>query len=213
MARTPLDKVTDHFLISYLINDAFSRRRLRFLPETKLQKLVFLSEKSMVDERKKGFNFYFIKLTHGPYSAELKSELERLIQIGYLDDFGLRPTASLRLIIEDFQNVVDKNQTFFQKIQRVNDAYALMPLRSLLKNIYSMPWGRGDKTIADLPQRTPMLYPMKPNNIDLEFDITENEAENLFMNFDPEAIEELSQATDDMRKGRVRTYEQVFPNL
>ena len=213
MARTPLDKAVDHFLTTYLINDAFSRRRLRFLPETKLQKLVFLSEKLMVDERKKGFNFYFIKLTHGPYSAEMKSELEKLIQIGYLDDFGLRPTTDLKMIMEDFKNIIDRNQTFFQKIQRVNDIYALMPLRSLLKIIYSMPWGKGDKTIADLPQRTPMLYPMKLNNIALKFDITENEVENLLMNFDPEAIEGLSQATEDVREGRGRTYEQVFQNL
>ena len=213
MARTLLDKTVDQFLTTYLINDVFSRHRLRLLPETKLQKLVFLSEKSMIDDRCKGFNFYFIKLIHGPYSAELKSELNRFTQIGYLNDFGLKPTTNLKMIVEDFQKIIDRNQPFFQKIQRVNDVYALMPLNQLLRIIYSMPWGRGDRTIADIPQRTPMLYPMKPNNIALEFEITENEAENLLLNFDPEAVEGLSQATEDMRKGRVRTYEQVFSDL
>jgi len=214
MARTLRDKAIDQFLTLYLINDVFSRKNLSLLPSTKLQKLVFLSEKTMIDKREKGFNFYFIKLVHGPFSPELENDISKLIQDGFINDLELRPTNNTRLILEDFQSVIDRNQTFLAKINRVNDTFARMSLQKLLSVIYSMPWGRGrGRTIADLPQRTPMLYPMKPEIVATEFEITENEAEDLLMNFDPEAIKDLSQAMKDAREGKWRTYEQVFSDL
>jgi len=214
MVRTLKDKAADHLLTIYLVNDVFSRRNLRFLSETKLQKLVFLSEKTMIDEREKGFNFYFIKLTHGPFSQELRGTLEKLLQTRFLNDFGLKPTHEAELILEDFQDVIERNQTFFQKINTVNDRFATMSLERLLNIIYAMPWGRGGaRTIADLPPRTPMLYPMKPHVVVTEFKVTDDEAEDLLMNFDPEAVKDLSEAMRDAREGRWRTYEQVFSNL
>jgi len=212
MPRTPRDKAVDHLLTIYLVNDAFSRRKLRFLPETKLQKLVFLSEKSMIDERKKGFNFYFVKLIHGPFSQELKNGLGKLLQTRFLNDFGLMPTDHAKMILEDFQDVIKRNRTFFQKIDTVNEHFATMSLERLLKLVYAMPWGRG-RTIEDLPLRTPMLYPMKPSNVVAELEITDDEVEDLLMNFNPEAVKELSQAMSEMREGRTLTYEQVFSNL
>jgi uncharacterized protein YwgA len=214
MVRTLKDKAMDYFLTVYLVNDAFSRRNIRFLSETKLQKLVFLSEKSMIDEREKGFNFYFIKLTHGPFSQELRSTLEKLLQTRFFNDFGLKPTHNAKLILEDFQDVIERNHTFFQKITIVNDRFATMPLERLLNTIYEMPWGRGGaRTIADLPPRTPMLYPMKPHIVMRELKITDDEVENLLMNFDPRAVKDLSEAMRDAREGRWRTYEQVFSGL
>jgi uncharacterized protein YwgA len=214
MVRTFKDKAIDYLLTIYLINDAFSRRNLRFLSETKLQKLVFLSEKSMIDERQKGFNFYFIKLTHGPFSQELRRTVEKLLQTRFLNDFRLEPTDNVKLILEDFQGVIERNQTFFQKIDTVNDRFARMGLEQLLDVVYAMPWGRGGaRTIAELPPRTPMLYPMKPHVIVKEFKVTDDEAEDLLMNFDPEAIKDLSEAMKDAREGRWRTYEQVFSDL
>lgn len=214
MARTIREKAIDHLLTIYLINDVFSRKNLHLLPSTKLQKLVFLSEKQMIDKREKGFNFYFIKLVHGPFSQELENDLGKLVQDGFISDLGLKPMVNAKLILEDFQDVIDRNQTFFKKINTVNDNFACMPLQQLLTIIYAMPWGRGKgQTIADLPQRKPMLYPMKPEIVATEFEITDNEAEDLLMNFDPDAIKDLSGAMKDAREGRWRTYEQVFSDL
>jgi len=210
MARTPQEKAVDCLLTTYLIEDAFSRCKLRFMSETKLQKLVFLSERSMIDERKKGFNFSFIKLTFGPFSQELRNDRNDLLKTGFL--MGSRPTDDAKLILEDFENVLERNKPFFQKIDAINNCFAKMPLPQLLDFIYAMPWGKG-RTIDDLPQLTPMLYPMKQTNVALEFSISEEEAEDLLMNFDPQAIRELHQAMSDMREGRTRTYEQVFSNL
>jgi hypothetical protein len=110
--------------------------------------------------------------------------------------------------------MIDRNKIFFKKVDAVNDVFASMSLWRLLRKIYAMPWGRGEgRTIADLPQRTPMLYPMKPEIVKTNFRITDNEAEDLLMNFDPDALNDLSEAMKDAREGRWRSYEQVFSDV
>ena len=210
MARTPKEKAVDSLLTLWLVDDAFSRKDLKFLSETKLQKLVFLSEKSMIDEREKGFNYYFIKLTHGPFSQELRSNMNKLLQIRYLNDFGLNLTGLAHSVLQDFQDVIERNPVFFQKICRVNDQFAPMPLPQLLRIVYAMPWGRrGSRTIADLSPRTPMLYPMKQHQVREEFDISEKEAEDLLMNFDPKAVKDMLRAMKEMRAGRLLERERI----
>jgi uncharacterized protein YwgA len=213
MPRTPKEKVTDQFLAVYLMNDAFSRVRLQFMGETKLQKLVFLSERSMISERMKGFNFRFIKFIHGPYSQELRNNLGTLLQTEFINDFGLAPTDIVKMILEDFQDVIKKNQAFLQQIKIVNDHYAKMPLEELLKAIYAMPFGGKGLTIADLPLRRPMLYPLKPDNVKIEFELTNDEVENLLMNFDARTVKTSLQAMKEMRTGGLLTHEQVFSDL
>ena len=168
----------------------------------------------MIDKREKGFNFYFIKLIHGPFSQELENDVSKLVQDGYINDMGLKPTENTQAILEDFNDIIERNHVFFRKVDAVNDNFAPMSLQKLLRIIYAMPWGRGKgRTIADLPQRTPMLYPMKPEIVETNFRITDNEAEDLLMNFDPDALKDLSEAMKDAREGKWRTYEQVFSDL
>jgi hypothetical protein len=213
MPRTLREKAIDSFLTIFVIDDAFSRANLQILPSTKLQKLVFLSEKAMIDEHAKGFNLRFIKLIHGPYSQELETDAGRLVQYGLIQDMTLEPTKNAKYILDDFHRLIERNEPFFQSIQRVNERYAGMPLQRLLKIVYAMPWGRSGKTIADLPQRTPMLYPMKPEAVEHNFVIKDKEAEDLLMNFDAEAIRDLSDSMRDAREGKWRTYEQVFSDV
>jgi len=212
MVRTAQERAIDCLLTTYVIDDAFSRCELQSMPETMLQKLVFLSERSMIRERKKGFCFRFVKLKYGPFSQELKDSLGGLKKTGLVGS-RLAPTPPLGVLLQDFRDVIERNKIFFQEISQVNDAYAGMSLRELLNTVYAMPWGKHGKTIKDLPLRTPMLYPMRPGNVKLEFGITAEEGEDLLMNFDLEAITQLQQAASDMREGRTRTYEQVFAGL
>lgn len=212
MARTSKDKAVDRFLTLYLVNDAFSRKGLRSLPATRLQKLVFLSEWPMIRERKKAFNFYFIKLIHGPFSQELKEDSRKLVQAKLLQGQWFVPTGNAKLLLDDFRDLVERNESFVQYIRSVNDVCAQIPLKQLLAMIYQLPW-RGGKTIADLPLRTPMLYPMKPERVVSEFDISEEEAEDLLMNFDPKVANDLVQAMKEMQSGKLRTYEQVLCTL
>ncbi|TSA43392.1 hypothetical protein D4R54_00920 [archaeon] len=190
----------------YLLHDAFSRNRTNFVQETKLQKLVFLSEWSMIGERNKGFNFRFIKLVHGPFSQELETDVAKLVKVGLVSNHGLEPTERADMIIEDFRDVIERNGSFTKYVNGTNDDFAGVSLKELLDVIYAMSWGKG-KTIRDLPPRTPMLYPMKEQSVASEFSITDEEAEDLLMNFDPRAVSALLQATEEMRTGKMRSDE------
>jgi len=212
MARTLKDKAVDRFLTLYLVNDAFTRKGLRSLPATRLQKLVFLSEWPMIKEHKKAFNFYFIKLIHGPFSKELGGDARKLVQARLLQRHWFVPTRNARLLLDDFCDLIERNESFVQHIRTANDVCAQVPLKQLLDMIYGLSW-RGGRTIRDLPPRTPMLYPMQPEKIVSEFDIADDEVEDLLMNFDPEIVNDLVQATEEMRIGKLRTYEQVSCTL
>jgi len=206
MARTNMEKAVDRLLVLYLLHDAFSRNRTNFVQKTKLQKLVFLSEREMIDERNKGFNFYFIKLVHGPFSQELETDLAKLVEVGLVNRRGLEPTERADMIIEDFRDVIERNGPFIKYVNGTNDGFAGVSLEELLDVIYAMSWGKG-KTIRDLPPRTPMLFPMKKESVASEFSITDEEAEDLLMNFDPKDVRSLIQATEEMRTGKMRSDE------
>ena len=205
------DKIIDRFLTLYLVNDGFKRCQLRFLNETKLQKLVFLSELDMINQRVKGFNFYFIRLHYGPYSFDLANEKARLIEMGFLEEKTLKPTKDATYLLEDFGDVIDRNCLIKGKITSANDRYAPFTLDYLLKIVHSMPWGKA--TIHDLPERTPMLYPMKPNAIKEQFIISEKELGDLVMNLDPNICCCLDEASKDVNERRFLTHEQVFSNV
>lgn len=212
MARSAKEKATDQLLTLYLLDDAFSRKGTPSIPDTRLQKLVFLSERAMIDRREKGFNFRFIKLTYGPFSQELEGDAVRLVRLGLLHGRGLEPTEHAKAILEDFHDVIERNNSFTRHIRETNDKFVQIRLDRLLDIIHTMPWGR-NRTIDDLPPRTPMLYPMKPQNVAREFSITDEEADDLLMNFDIETVSNLVQAMKEMKTQKLRTHEQLLHAL
>lgn len=138
MARTNLEKAVDRLLVLYLLHDAFSRGNTDFIQDTKLQKLVFLSEWSMILERNKGLNFSFIKLAHGPFSQELETDARKLVRVGLVRARGLEPTAKANVVLEDFHHVIERNGSFTRYINETNDSFAGVSLKELLDVIYAM---------------------------------------------------------------------------
>jgi hypothetical protein len=165
----------------------------------------------MIKQREKGFNFYFIRLHYGPYSFDLATEKARLTAMGFVEEKALKPTKDAFQLIEDFGNLIDRNNLILSKINCINDTYAPLELDYLLGIIHSMQWGK--TTIHDLPERTPMLYPMKAQLVKSRLEISEKELDNLFMNLDPDICKDLDKATEEVQQGRFLTHEQVFSKL
>lgn len=211
MSQVIKNKIIDRFLTLYLVKEGFENKQLRFLTETKLQKLVFLSELGMIQERLRGFDFYFMRLHYGPYSFDLDKEKAGLISMGFIEEKALKPTKDAFYLIDDFSSVLEKNPRVVSKIDCVNSTYAPLELDYLLEIVHSMSWGKA--TVHDLPERTPMLYPMKPSAIKEDFNISEKELDDLIMNLDPELCQRLDDATKDVNERRFLTHEQVFSNV
>ncbi|MCL1976671.1 MAG: hypothetical protein FWG55_00950 [Candidatus Bathyarchaeota archaeon] len=205
------DKIINRFLTLYLIDNSFKKKQLRFLSETKLQKLVFLSELDMLNKGIEGFNFYFLRLHYGPYSFELAKDKAQLITSGFLEEKALKPTKDATYLMEDFSTIIARNAKVISEIDSVNCSYAPLELDFLLNKVHSMPWKNA--TVHDLPQRTPMLYPLKPSARKIAFDISDKELDDLVMNLDPDVCQEFDEAENDVNEGRFLTHEQVFSNV
>jgi uncharacterized protein YwgA len=205
------DKIINRFLTLYLIDNSFKKKQLRFLSETKLQKLVFLSELDMLNKGIEGFNFYFLRLHYGPYSFELAKDKAQLITSGFLEEKALKPTKDATYLMEDFSTIIARNAKVISEIDSVNCSYAPLELDFLLNKVHSMPWKNA--TVHDLPQRTPMLYPLKPSARKVAFDISDKELDDLVMNLDPDVCQEFDEAENDVNEGRFLTHEQVFSNV
>jgi len=208
MARNIQEKISDRLLLLYLLDNAWKVGKIEGI--TKVQKLVFLSEWAMLDEREKGFNYNFIKLIHGPYSQQLQREdVPRLIRAGLINDYNLSPTERAKIILSDFKELFERNKSFIEKIEEVNREYAKIPLQKLLQIVYDMPHPYiPGYTISDVKPTTPLLYKIKENKAKRVFKITPEEIATLEIYFDTEAFESLLKASRE-RKSTL-TFQEVF---
>ena len=189
---------------------------MRGLSETKLQKLVFLSEKKLIDNRIKAFNYRFVKLLHPSYSSELNSDLTHFVKSKYLNEPWFRQTRKMRLVLEDFSEVFSRNRHVLSLIDDVLSQRARNRTDFLVNMVFHMPWRMtryGMQTIEDLKIGTPLLYPLSHEKAHETFKITEEELENLEICLNPQISRDLDKAFNEMRRGKMLSHEEVFGDL
>lgn len=216
MARTSEEKTADRLLTLYLVKECYQSHRLRSLSETKLQKLVFLSEKELIDNRIKAFNYRFIKLLHPTFSPELRSDLTHLVKQRYLTAPWIGQTNRMRMILEDFSEVLRRNRRILKMIDNVLSTWANIRTNTLVNMVNRLSWRVGRtkmRCIEDLKLGTPLLYPLKREKAHSVFRITEDELEDLEICLNPKITKDLDKAFDEMRRGRLLPHEGVFGEL
>jgi uncharacterized protein YwgA len=213
MARTVPEKLIDKLLLLYLASDTLNH--IRFLVETKLQKLVFLSELSMFKKEEKGFNYTFVRLNYGPFSQELRSDLGQLIGQEILMERGLRPTEEAAFILEDFQGIFERNKGYIEKIERVTEKYSRIPTEKLVHRVHAMhhPYLRPRRTIGSLKPTTPIIYRMSVERASKIFEVTAGELSDLELCFDKKISGYLEQAMMDVKTKPFRSHQEVFGTL
>lgn len=193
--RTLEEVFTDKFLLLYLLSDANRRMGV-----TKIHKLTFLSERDMKLQGEKGFNFNFIKLEWGPYSSDLKKDIEEFKDCGIINVSTHMPTKHGRLILENFQHILEKNQSIVRKIQHVNSEYAHIDRDRLVKIVHSMinperPW----MTIHNTPSRSYILKRLKIAHENRAIQLTDSEIASLEIYFEPELFASLRSALEEAK--------------
>ena len=213
MARTVPDKLIDKLLLLYLVEDTL--KHIRFLIETKLQKLVFLSELLMFRKEEKGFNYTFIKLDYGPFSQEVRRDLGKLIEQAILFERGLRPTKQANFILEDFQNVFERNRPFIEKIEKTTKKYARVPTKKLVRRVHAMhhPYLLPKRTIGSLKPTTPIIYRMDERKASHLFEVKPQELSDLELCFNKQVSRYLEQAMTDVQTKHLLSHEEVFGSL
>jgi len=221
MVRTLAERFADQFLLLYLINDV--SKRTPFIPVTKIQKLVFISEREMLRSSEKGFNYYFIKLLYGPFSQDLENDLNNLVQSEIVDieptgwGVKIRPTRKSRNILGDFDELIERNKAFIQKIKDTNRRFGILGFKRLLKAVHHMQSpmhkyrkGKRPPSIASLSLRTPLLKPIPEETASKTFSMTPKEIATLEIYFDTEAYESLIKASRSAREKPLLGSKEVF---
>jgi len=213
MARTSEEKTVDRLLTLHLINECYETYHLKALSETKLQKLIFLSEKELIDNRIKAFNYRFVKLLHPSFSSELRSDLTNLVRLKYLTTPWFEQTSRMQMILEDFSGVFGKNRALLEIIDNVLSTYAKIRTNRLVDLVNRMLWyvgGRRPRAIEDLRIGTPLLYPLAWEKAEARFQMTDNELEDLEICLNPKISHDLDKAFNEMRRGNLLSHEEVF---
>lgn len=198
----------DRLLSLYIIDKCQREYDVPSMSETKMQKLVFLAEKKLIDKRCKGFNYRFIKLLYPTYSTELENDLNDLSSLRFLDGPFYSGNRRTRMILDDFRHVFDQNKEIKCAIDDTLDAFASVPTEQLVRAVKRMFWKSG--TIDELALRTPLLYPLRETMARCIFDIDDEDLEDLAICLSPKVSRGMEQAFDELRRGQRLTHEEVF---
>lgn len=208
MARTLKEKVIDRLLSLYVVDRCHSEHSIEYVSETKLQKLIFYSERKLNRCRCKAFNYRFIKLKFPTFSPDLRTDLGTLSEYKMLNGPYFRESKKAQMILEDFQELFDKNSEIMDIINSQVDSKAPIPTERLVKNTKRLRWRDG--VINDLKNGTPLLFPIKEARADCTFEIDKESLEDLAICLSPKVTEGMAEAFGEIRRGRRLTHAEVF---
>jgi uncharacterized protein YwgA len=166
---------------------------------TKLQKLVFLAERTALSEKTECFHYTYVRAKHGPYSVALERDRTILVTQGYVEIVPHRegPGEFVQLsesgedVLKLFDQLFERNEIQVRVLENVVREFGKKALRDLLKDVYDLHAqlkGYEGKKIADLPMRTPVLIPYK-TRFEEKIKVTDAELEVMKVVLDPETEE------------------------
>lgn len=211
MARTIREKSIDRLLALYVIDRCRTKHNIDNVSETKMQKLMFYSERKLNKCKCKALNYRFIKLLFPTFSSELKTDLNELSQLGFLNGPYFSEGQKAKMILEDFSQVFRDNREIISIIDSEVDKYAPIPTEELVKKTKRMRWR--NKAIGGLTKGTPLVYPLKAENARCLLEISDEDYEDLAICLSPEISAGMAQAFDELRRGKRLTHEEVFGEL
>jgi len=193
--RTAEERITDRFLLLYLIQDIGVG-----LGDTKLQKLAYLSEMEMNLQGFKGLNFNFIRMPYGPYSSELKKDIDALVESGVISGYAHKTTHFGKRILDAFGHLIENNSILIKKIQEINRKFAHIPRDELVDIVHNMcnperPW----LTIDDTRHGSYILKRKKLWHKDRVFKLTESDVASLEIYFNHGAFNSLRLSLDEAK--------------
>lgn len=193
--RTEEEQITDQFLLLFLINDADIG-----VGDTKLQKLTYLSEVEMYAQGEKGLNFNFIKMPFGPFSSELKEDAKQLVKSNIITDYSHKSTDFGKLILRNFQQLIDNNSEIICKIRQTNTANKNLERDNIVDVVHQMrnplrPW----QTIDDTKHGNYILKRMKTWEKKKAFKLTKSDIASLEIYFNFKTFNSLRHSLYDAR--------------
>lgn len=201
------ERVTNVLLVLYLIETTNTIGNLE--DELKLQKLVFLAQKKLVERGLKAFSYNFFRWRKGPFSKNLRIDLITLLETKFvrrkLDKIEL--TEKAKELLKDCTKLLNENRYFLKFIDSIVSKYSEYSPEDIKESVYALkvmvPRIRQIMTIKDIAPSQLILFKTSDKKARSIFSISNSWLATLELTFDKEAISSLERAVNDAVEGRV----------
>lgn len=189
-------KIVDRLLTLYLYNRVSEQSKM--WGDVKLQKLVFLSEKKMLEEQKRGFHYRFFRWDHGPMSKSLYEDHDFLKSNDLVDSESLQVSDLGESILDDASELLDANEGVVQYIDSVTEEFGSESgsrLKSIVYDLEVSPLTSGNSIrVEDIPEGVDIYFAIPDRMAERTFSIDDEWMETLDILFTESSREGLDDA-------------------
>lgn len=198
--RNSKEATIDRFLLMLLIS--YANRNKSLWGKTKLEKLLYCSQYSMMKTKIKGLNYYFYRWHYGPYSKQVYEDLAILSKCGLVTqrvDLGEMITTPQGLkILELFNDVINDNSDVRDILKETTYEYREYDADKIRDAVYNtIVYGTKNLYVRDVKLGDPLLYKLPENKAKNIFRINSGKLETLSILFMPEFCEQIIKARVD----------------
>ena len=155
-------KIVDRLLTLYLYDRVSENSKM--WGDVKLQKLIFLSEKRMLEEQKRGFHYQFFRWDHGPMSRGVYEDHDFLKSNNLVDSESLEVSDRGESILEEASDLFEENEEFITHIDFVTDEFGTCSgsdLKSVVYDLEVSPLTLGGSIkVEDIPEGVDIYFPI-----------------------------------------------------
>jgi len=203
------DRVVNNILLLHLIEKANSIGCVE--DNLKLQKLVYLAQKKLIEKKFKVFSYNFFRWDKGPFSADVNNDLNSLTSRGLIKKrWPIRLTKEGTELLDSCSELVEENEAFIRIIDEVISDFAEYTPEEIKEYVYEMsvfvPRLREVMTIAEIPRGTLILFKPSDKRSKAKFVIDRCWCATLELAMDQEAVESLRQSYNDAVEGKVHEF-------
>jgi len=198
-ARDENEATIDRLLLLFLIANA---NRVRALwGKTKLEKLAYCSQYAMMKGSVKGFNYYFYRWHHGPFSDQIYDDLDRLSKCGFVkqrEEGEIVVTPPGQEVLTLNSDILNRNQEICDAIGEVVSDYKTYTADQIKDAIYgTLVYGSRKRYVRDTKLREPLLYKLPKDEAKVTLRIDGSKLETLLILFTPKFYDQIMKARAD----------------
>ena len=196
------DRSQNKLLLLYIAKE-YTKKSKHYFGKTILEKIIFLAEWKMIEERVKGLNFPYFRYDYGPFSKEVSQEINDLKKTGLLEKQDeIKLTKEGEKLLESYSDLLQRNKDIIVYIDKVIEKYHRYTTQELKNLVYDMefPMPNGKIKIKDIQHYTDMLFILPETEVKKEFKLTEEDIETLDILSDTELFNSLKESIKEARK-------------
>ncbi len=203
------NRVVNNILLLYLIDRTNSTGSIE--DTLKLQKLVYLTQKRMIEKKLKLFTYNFFRWDKGPFSADVNNDLTVLSCRGLIRKrWPIRLTKEGKKLLNGCKELLEENEQFLKVIDDITAEFSEYTPEQIKEYTYNLsifvPRLRQVMTVAEVPHGTLILFKPSDNRSKKKFILDESWLATLELALDQEAVESLKQSYSDAVEGNVHEF-------